>query len=97
MIERDFYIGGDWEKHNGISKETFEDLIKKFPKTAELDKYAHMRIANIIKDYFPECDKYEEIYDKFIGSRKSGYSLPANTKDFWLIDCKYSMDFTVTG
>lgn len=76
MIERDFYIGGDWEKHNGISKETFEDLIKKFPKTAELDKYAHMRIANIIKDYFPECDKYEEIYDKFIGSRKSGYSLP---------------------
>lgn len=76
VIERDFYIGGDWETHNGISKETFENLIKKFPKTAELDKYAHMRIANIIKDYFPECDKYEEIYDKFIGSRKSGYSLP---------------------
>ena len=57
VIERDFYIGGDWETHNGISKETFENLISKFPKTAELDKYAHMRIASIIKDYFPECDK----------------------------------------
>lgn len=73
LIERDFYIGGKWEVHNGICKETFMELIKKFPKTAELDKYAHKRIANILKDYFPECDKYEAIYDKFINSRKSGY------------------------
>lgn len=73
LIERNFYIGGKWEAHNGICKETFMDLIKKFPKTAELDKYAHKRIANILKDYFPECDKYEAIYDKFISSRKSDY------------------------
>ena len=73
VIERDFYIGGDWEAHNGISKETFENLINNFPKTAELDKYAHMRIASIIKDYFPECDKYEAIYEKFIASRNSSY------------------------
>ena len=74
VIERDFYIGGDWEAHNGISKETFENLISKFPKTAELDKYAHMRIASIIKDYFPECDKYGAIYEKFIASRNSSNS-----------------------
>lgn len=71
VIERDLYIGGDWEAHNGISKETFEDLISKFPRTAELDKYAHMRIASIIKDYFPECDKYEAIYEKFIESKNN--------------------------
>ena len=74
VIERDFYIGGDWESHNGISKETFDDLLSKFPKTAELDKYAHMRIASIIKDYFPECDKYEAIYEKFIESKNSSYA-----------------------
>lgn len=74
VIERDFYIGGDWEARNGISKETFENLISKFPKTAELDKYAHMRIASIIKDYFPECDKYEAIYEKFIKSRNSSHA-----------------------
>ena len=74
VIERDFYIGGDWEAHNGISKETFDNLISKFPKTAELDKYAHMRIASIIKDYFPECDKYEAIYEKFIASRNGSYA-----------------------
>lgn len=79
VIERDFYIGGDWEAHNGISKETFENLISKFPKTAELDKYAHMRIASIIKDYFPECDKYEAIYEKFIRSRNSSYATSSSS------------------
>lgn len=79
VIERNFYIGGDLEAHNGISKETFENLISKFPKTAELNKYAHMRIASIIKDYFPECDKYEAIYEKFIDSRENKYALPTPT------------------
>ena len=74
VIERDFYIGGDWENHNGISKETFDELLEKFPKTAELDKYAHKRIASIIKDYFPECDKYEVIYEKFVESKNSSYA-----------------------
>lgn len=74
VIERDFYIGGDWENHNGISKETFDELLEKFPKTAELDKYAHKRIASIIKDYFPECDKYEVVYEKFVESKNSSYA-----------------------
>lgn len=74
VIERDFYIGGDWENHNGISKETFDELLEKFPKTAELDKYAHKRIASIIKDYFPECDKYEAIYEKFVESKNRSYA-----------------------
>ena len=79
VIERDFYIGGDWEAHNGISKETFDNLISKFPKTAELDKYAHMRIASIIKDDFPECDKFEAIYEKFIASRNGSYASPSSS------------------
>ena len=74
VIERDFYIGGDWEAHNGISKDTFDELLEKFPKTAELDKYAHKRIASIIKDYFPECDKYEAIYEKFVESKNRSYA-----------------------
>lgn len=79
VIERDFYIGGNWEAHDGISKETFENLISKFPKTAELDKYARKRIASIIKDYFPECDKYEAIYDKFIESKNNSFASSSST------------------
>lgn len=79
VIERDFYIGGDWEVHDGISKEIFDNLLSKFPKTAELDKYAHKRIASIIKDYFPECDKYEAIYDKFIESKNNSFASTTST------------------
>lgn len=70
LIEHDFYVGGDWEAHNGISSEAFADLVRSFPKTAELDKYAHQRIAFILKEFFPECDKYEAIYKKYIDSKK---------------------------
>lgn len=31
-------------------------------------------IASIIKDYFPECDKYEAIYEKFVESKNSSYA-----------------------
>ena len=64
VVDRDVYIGGKWEEHNG--KELFLELLKKFPKTAELRKYADSRISSILKEYFPECDKYERIYRKFI-------------------------------
>lgn len=30
LVERDIYIGGNWEKRNGISKEVFEELVEKF-------------------------------------------------------------------
>lgn len=66
LVDGDFYIGGKWEEKGGISLEAFYELINTFPKTAELDKYAENRIANILKEFFPECDKYEEIYRKFI-------------------------------
>ena len=65
-VENDVYIGGSWEKHNGISEEAFQELISTFPNHTELVKYAYSRIANILKEYFPECDKYQEIYEKYI-------------------------------
>lgn len=79
LIEGDFYIGGNWESKSGISVEAYTDLIRNFPKTAELDKYANSRIANILKEFFPECDKYEEIYRRYI-ERKSANTLNSNTK-----------------
>ena len=53
VIERDFYIGGDWENHNGISKEIFDDLLKKFPKTAELDKYERSEHPHLFSQNIP--------------------------------------------
>ena len=69
LIDKDFYIGGDWERAGGIPFEAFKALIKTFPKTAELDRYANFRIASCIKEFLPECDKYEVIYNQFIDKR----------------------------
>lgn len=72
VIDHDMYVGGDWESHNGISIVAFQELLKTFPKTAELDLYAHKRISTILKEFFPECGKYEELHDKFIAKRRPG-------------------------
>ena len=74
LIEDDFYIGGNWEEKCGISLEAYMELIHSFPKTAELDKYVNSRISNILKEFFPECDKYQEIYKRYI-ERKSTLTL----------------------
>ena len=70
LVERDIYVGGSWDAKGGIPFEAYQSLIESFPKTAELDKYANSRIALCIKEYFPECDKYEQIYERFLAKRK---------------------------
>ena len=66
VIDRDLYIGGEWDEKGGISVEVFKELLKTFPKTAELNKYADYRIASCISEYFPELDRYEKIYREYI-------------------------------
>lgn len=73
VIDRDFYIGCNWEETGCIPFETFQALIKSFPKTAELDRYANYRIASCIKEFLPECDKYEVIYNQFIDKKSGGF------------------------
>lgn len=55
IVEKDVYIGGSDIKDH-IPIETFELLIKKFPKTAELNYYANARIATIVKEFFPHTE-----------------------------------------
>ena len=61
-----------------MSRIAYNELIDRFPKTAELDKYANYRIDSILKEYYPECDRYEQIYDKYI--RKRNQSSKDKTK-----------------
>ena len=73
VIDRDLYIGGEWDKNGGVPIETFKELLNTFPKTAELDKYANYRIASCISEYFPELDRFEEIYKEYL--EKKSYSV----------------------
>lgn len=75
LIDRDLYVGKGWEKHDGISEEDYRQLIKSFPTTIELNHYANYRISLILRNDFPECDRFEEIYEKcFSRKRKKNKS-----------------------
>lgn len=75
LVERDIYIGGRWDINGGMPYEAYQSLIKSFPKTAELNKYANSRIATCIKEYFPECDKYDQIYERFVAKGTHTHSI----------------------
>lgn len=73
IVEKDVYIGGSDIKDH-IPIETFELLIKKFPKTAELNYYANARIATIVKEFFPHTESCEEKFNKFIERQEKSLS-----------------------
>jgi len=67
VVDKDVYIGGkERERGYNISPESYKRLVDTFPNSTELTKYAHKRIATVIKEFIPQCDKYEHIYEKYI-------------------------------
>ena len=75
LVERDIYVGGSWDAKGGMPFDAYQLLIESFPKTAELDKYANSRIATCVKEYFPECDKYDQIYERFLAKGTHPHSI----------------------
>lgn len=73
VVDQDVYIGGN-RAEGCIPLETFELLIKKFPKTAELDYYAHARIATIVKEFYPSAEQYETKFDKYMERQEKSLS-----------------------
>ncbi|MFZ4846741.1 Shedu immune nuclease family protein [Enterococcus casseliflavus] len=62
----DIFIGGN---RATIPKQEFYRLIKSFPNTYELDRYADMRISSIIKDYVTEAKDYIDDYEKYMNKK----------------------------
>ena len=73
VVDQDVYIGGN-HAEGYIPLETFELLIKKFPKTAELDYYAHARIATIVKEFYPNAEQHEIKFDKYMKRQEKSLS-----------------------
>lgn len=75
VIDDDIYIGGEKQKEKYYMPcEEFKKLIDIFPNSTELTKYVHKRIARIVKEFVPQCDKYEHIYEKYVRERESLYT-----------------------
>ena len=74
VITDDIYIGNCFDRKNSIPYEAYMELIEAFPNNYELVNYSSSRIAGIIKEFIPESDKYENIYNRYIEKKNNKIS-----------------------
>lgn len=60
---RSFYIGG--EHHDALPAEVFTEMLRQFPNTYELNKYARARVSSMIRNYVPIQADHEAEYLKY--------------------------------
>lgn len=64
---QELWIGGN---HPGaLPSETFLELLRKFPNTYELDRYAIARISGILRQHFPIERDYVAGYQRYMNKR----------------------------
>lgn len=78
VVDGDIYIGGVKGDNYNIPYERYKDLIEAFPNSSELTKYVHRRIATLVKEFVPQCDKYEYIYENYIEKKEQTYCYSSN-------------------
>lgn len=62
-------VGGDAD--GAIPIETFQVLLRKFPNSLELDRYASARVETIIGEVFGNAAGARESYERYLSKRKS--------------------------
>lgn len=65
-------VGGSRE--GGIPIEEFRELLKRFPNSGELDRYANARVEAIIGEYLDSMGSARENYEAYLSRRKSSVS-----------------------
>jgi hypothetical protein len=67
VTAEDIYIGGD--KANAMPISDFEKLLKSFPNSTELDRYANAKVARIVGDYFETTTSAEKKFEDYLNKR----------------------------
>ncbi|SBR48340.1 Shedu immune nuclease family protein [Halomonas sp. HL-93] len=88
MVSKSIYVGGD--DQNAIPESVFRDLLKKFPNTYELNRYASARISSVLSSYLDIKEDYEEQYQQYLNNKvsKKGENLKLKFSEIELL--KYS-------
>jgi len=73
-LGQDIVVGGS--QSGSIPFDVFEQLLKKFPNSTELDHYANARVSNIIGEYFDGMRDLRAQYETYLSRRKSVVSKP---------------------
>ncbi|WP_428821390.1 Shedu immune nuclease family protein [Microbulbifer sp. MCCC 1A16149] len=69
LVSQPIYVGGI--EDSAIPEATFWELLKAFPNTYELNRYASARISSVLSSYVKTKDDYEERYHKYLNKRVS--------------------------
>jgi hypothetical protein len=69
IFDGDIYIGGGHD--SSIPEEEFQKLIKNFPNSYELTKYAEARVGSIVKDYIDIKYDTESKYNSYLNKKIS--------------------------
>ena len=67
--DREVVIGGD--KEGAIPLEVFAEMLKKFPNSLEMDRYANARVATIVGEYLDPQRDFRAQYETYLDRRKS--------------------------
>jgi hypothetical protein len=62
-------VGGS--RPDAIPIETYEDLLKRFPTTGELNRYAAARVATILGDHFEPLQDARARYERYLDRNRS--------------------------
>lgn len=62
-------IGGDSE--GALPAEVFDQLLRKFPNTYELNRYARARISSIIRNHLPIEKDFQVEYERYLNKKES--------------------------
>ena len=69
VVREDIFIGGS--NSTALPEAKFKRLIKNFPNTYELKKYAEARISAVLKNYFDSFIDGEEKYNTYMNKKVS--------------------------
>jgi len=67
LVSQSIYVGGS--EDGAIPEATLRELLKAFPNTYELNRYASARISGILSSYIETKNDYEEKYQKYLNKR----------------------------
>lgn len=75
VASSDVYISNEDKYFSGmLPYKEFQALLKTFPNSTELKKYAHARISHLLLNYFEGVSKYASDYEAYLNKRSRAVS-----------------------
>jgi len=69
LVSEPVFVGGPHE--NAVPDDEFQQLIREFPTSTELDKYADARVSRVLKNYFETMTDAQRAFEEYRNRRET--------------------------